>query len=391
MDFDAMDRRAFEVVPLSAYAEDFSGLREEDSPGAVKPSERFQFVPVSDLVEQLQPIDWLVKSFIERDATTCLWGAPGGGKSLVAIDIACSVASGTPWHGNRTQEGAVFVLAGEGHNGLSRRFQAWSMANAVSLDGVPLFVSRTAAALTDLQSAECVAVAVDELAEMKGVTPALIIVDTLARNFGPRDENSTADMNAFIAHIDVQLRRRWRCAVMIVHHSGKDGARGARGSTALRGAVDAEYELSRDEGGLVRLACRKMKDAEFPPPLAFTIESLQLALVDADGDPVSGPALRVAEYSESKSRPLSRDEQLGLDQLSDEWKAFQIWRDDWFFHASQVVASRGKNQGKQRSKDALRPTFQRVLKSLTEKGLIEVSRSMGGTSESVRLARPAEV
>lgn len=379
--------RAFEVVPLELYANEIACAPEAE--GRTQ-ANRFQFVQVGEMVAQLKPVDWLVRDFIEQNAVISFYGAAGGGKTQVATAIACSVATGTTWFGRSTKTGAVFLIAGEGHNGLARRLTACGLELSVSLDEAPLYISRTSAALTEPLAAASVAQAVEDLVDAYGDGPALIVIDTLARNFGAADENSTVDMNRFIAHIDA-FRLRWGCSVIIVHHSGKDGSRGARGSTVLRGAVDAEYEVSRDESGLVRLVCRKMKDAEMPEPMAFTIEGVKLPIVDEDGEPVFGPVLRLAEFVEPvrKSR-VNRDERIALGHLNDEWKAFPTWRDDWLFEAAQVPATRGKNQGKERSKEALRTAFKRVLESLLEKGLIQVSRSKDDSSENVRLARDVE-
>ncbi|MEQ6614199.1 AAA family ATPase [Pseudomonas aeruginosa] len=259
---------------------------------------RFAFLSVGSLVEHLKPIDWLVKGYVERDSMAVIYGEPGHGKSFVAIDMACCVATGTAWHGRPVKPGAVFYIAGEGHNGLARRFRAWSEARGVSLAGSPLYVSNRSAALTEALSAATVAATVRELAATTGEVPSLIVIDTLARNFGAADENSAADMGAFVTNLDNNLRHPWKATVAIVHHSGKDTSKGARGSTALRGAVDAEYEIKRDELGTIRMEAHKMKDAENPEPLAFKLEGVELPLLDEDGNRVFGAALQSMDYIE---------------------------------------------------------------------------------------------
>jgi len=157
-----------------------------------------------------------------------------------------------------------------------------------------LFVSEAPAELSSSISAANVAAAVQQLADASEEPPALIVIDTLARNFGG-DENSATDMGHFVRNADA-LRRRWKATVLIVHHSGKDGDRGARGSSALKGAADAEYEVSRStEDKLVRLIPRKMKDAEEPKPLAF--ELVTVPIHDDTGEQIEGAALTVADYN----------------------------------------------------------------------------------------------
>lgn len=253
----------------------------------------FTFTRISDIIgEGLKPIQWLVRNYVEADSLALMFGDPGCGKSFAAIDLACCIATGTPWHRNKTTPGAVFYIAGEGQNGLARRFAAWSQHNSVSLAAAPLYVSRRPAQLCSATAAAEVANAVQELEDASGQTPALIVIDTLARNFGGADENSAQDMGAFISNLDTFLRASWEATVLVVHHSGHADKSRARGSTALKGALDAEYSLTKDDTGVVRIEATKMKDAEQPPPLAFRLDTITLAgLEDEDGQPVTSAAL----------------------------------------------------------------------------------------------------
>lgn len=250
----------------------------------------FSFASAGDMVAHLKPIAWLVRGFVEADSLALVFGEPGHGKSFLALDWAACVATGTAWHGHSTRRGAVFVVAGEGHNGIARRLKAWELASNVSLKVAPLFVSHTAASLADRESAIEVLDAVEANARETGQAPALIVVDTLSRNLGPADENSSADMAAFIRTLDF-MRQRWQATVCVVHHSGKDSTRGARGSTVLKGAVDAEYRVAKDEAGVVCLEATKMKDADLPRLQAFKLQSVKLPLVDDEGGAVWGAAL----------------------------------------------------------------------------------------------------
>lgn len=264
----------------------------------------FGFASAGEMVADLKPIDWLVRGYVEANSLALVFGEPGHGKSFLALDWAASVATGTAWHGNPTKQGAVFLVAGEGHNGIARRLKAWELARGVPLKGAPLFVSHAAASLADWESAREVVAAVEAHARETGQTPALILVDTLSRNLGAADENSSADMAAFVRHLDA-MRQHWQATVCVVHHSGKDSAKGARGSTVLKGAVDAEYRVAKDEAGVVCLEATKMKDAELPALQAFTLEGVKLPLVDDEGGEVWGAALDLVRDYQPTARGKS--------------------------------------------------------------------------------------
>ena len=255
----------------------------------------FEFTRADNL--ELTEIKWVVDDYIEADSLAQVFGDPGGGKSFVAIDLACCVATGKPWHGHDVKQGSVFYIAGEGHNGLARRLKAWQIGNGTSLAGVPLYKSHRAAQLYDATEAAVVAESIKQLSAEANCIPSMIVIDTLARNHGG-DENSTQDMNAFIQHLDVYLRQPWKCCVMVVHHSGVADKDRSRGSTALKGALDAEYKCQLDSGTkTIAFESKKMKDAEMPLPKNFQITQVDLPINNKNGMPVKGAYLTAVDIS----------------------------------------------------------------------------------------------
>lgn len=262
--------------------------------GEVLPAqpERPLFTKVSDLLSDLKPVQWLVENYLETDALSMVFGPSGGGKSFTVVDMACCVATGTSWHGMPVKQGAVFYIAGEGHNGLARRFKAWTKARGVEItEETPIFKSNRAVMMLDTNAAQTLSSEVERLVAQSGHTPQLVIVDTLARNFGDGDENKQADANMFIEHLDEYIRRKWKCNVMVVHHSGHDMDR-ARGSSALKGAMDQEIWV-KGSMGIIELQVTKMKDAEIPSPRRFKIAQLGLGIEDDCGIEITGAYIEV--------------------------------------------------------------------------------------------------
>lgn len=254
-----------------------------------KTARKFKFIPVSEIINNLQPIQWLINGYIEQHTMTLIFGDPASGKSFIAIDKACCIATGTPYHGHDVSQGAVFYIAGEGHNGLGRRFKAWERHNGLSLENAPLYVAERPAQLFDAEHAKAVTDAVQELADINGKKPCLIVIDTLARNFGGGDENSTKDMNLFIQHID-ELKDRWQATALIVHHTGHGDKSRARGAIALKGALDHEYHIQKDAGGIISLQSTKTKDGPDPETLYFEIVTVPV-LHNGGTIPLEGAAL----------------------------------------------------------------------------------------------------
>jgi hypothetical protein len=330
-------------------------------PNAVE--QAFRFVPVDQL--KCRAPSFLVDSLIETDTLGMVFGDPGCGKSFFAVDLALSVATGTPFHGWGVKQGSVFFIAGEGHNGLARRFHAWSTERGVSLKGVPLFKSERAAQFLDAASAVAVAQAVDQMADQFG-QPSLIIVDTVARNFGPGDENSTSDMGAFIAAIDDLKARYPGCAVLLVHHSGHADKQRARGAMALKGALDCEFRIEKNESGL-HIHCTKMKDADTPPTLHFELKTVQL---DAS---TTSAVLHAIEAPERQTR-LTPSQRLGIETYKAAAEAGGVWTDGTFMG---VLVEEWRSQFYTKhtgdTPDAKRKAFLRVRNDLVKSGHIHVN------------------
>jgi hypothetical protein len=241
-------------------------------------------------VEAVIDTPYLIKGLLDRDTVSCVYGPSNSGKTFFVLDLAYHIAAGMPWRGQRVQEAGVLYVAGEGGNGIRNRMAALNRTHGV-LD-VPLAL-RTAALdlFQSKQDIEHLLKIAKEVGERMPI--GMIVVDTLARAMAGGDENDTADMNAFVANIGA-IREITQAHILIVHHSGKDAARGARGSNALLGAIDTEVAIAVDEDGSRKAVVIKQRDhasgAEYP----FELKPVELG-IDKDGDPVTTCVVDVAD------------------------------------------------------------------------------------------------
>lgn len=290
---------------------------------------RFELVRAGEL--EAKAPQWVLRGLIERDVLAEVFGDPGAGKSFWAIDLALCVATGTPHHGHAGEQGPVVYIAGEGHNGLKRRFMAWSKANGVDHDEAPLFLSSMPTAMTDSEAVAEVIEVINEKAAVAG-PPILVVLDTVARNFGPGDENSTADMGRFVQAADA-VRAQFRSTVLLIHHCGHADKTRSRGSMALKGAVDAEYRMDMDKSGTIRLESLKMKDAEKPAPKAFRLKKVELPLFDQDtGDTITSAVLVPTVYEPKKGKEVRGKHQTCALEILSELYADDVERvsiEDW--------------------------------------------------------------
>jgi hypothetical protein len=237
-----------------------AALSNLDQPTVERGKRAMRFLDLDDLAD-LQPPDWMVEGLVPVGSFGVVVGPPGSYKSFLALDWAICMAAGIPWQGKDVADGLVVYVAGEGHHGLAAR-----ILGALDHKGLQralvngrLKVVDRAVAMPTGEADELLAL-IDTLPE----PPKLIVLDTLARTFGPGDENSQRDMNAYVAACD-KLREVTGATVLVVHHTGKDIERGARGSTALTGAADVVIGVKRSGNRLTVINTApvgKQKDAE---------------------------------------------------------------------------------------------------------------------------------
>lgn len=274
---------------------------------------RATFTGLHELLNTPPADNWLVKSWIPTDSIIVIFGDSGTGKSFVAIDMLCHIAAGIPWLGGETRKGPVLYIAGEGQNGIIRRFKAWFERHGHQDAASNILLRTLPAALCD---ATATAALVEEIAAMP-IKPLAVAIDTLARNFGPGDENATRDMNQFVAGLDA-IRLATQAAILVPHHSGHAEKTRARGSSVLKAAIDTEFCIEKN-GDTVSMRCPKMKDSEAPPPVAWTLTRQALPWADETGAPLNSAVLVTTEAEQSgtffKNERLTAAQHIALDAL----------------------------------------------------------------------------
>lgn len=239
---------------------------------------RFQFEPVGAFASA-KALPWIVKGVLPQAGLGVIYGASGSGKSFAALDLCMAIARGVSWRGRKVRQGQVAYIAAEGAEGFKKRLSAYSQHHGVDLSQVPMVVLNAAPNLLEKQDAVDVARAVVAAGGAR-----VIVVDTLAQVTPGMNENAGEDMGRALAYCK-RIHEVTGALVILIHHSGKDATKGARGWSGLRAAADFEIEVVR-EGEARALRLTKSKDGEDGIEWGFMLEVVQVG-VDEDLDPVT--------------------------------------------------------------------------------------------------------
>jgi hypothetical protein len=224
----------------------------------------------SDITPELNRVA-LVEELLETGAMSVLYGDSNVGKSFVAFDLAFHIATGRDWDHKKVLQGAVIYVAAEGGKSAENRIAA--LKTAYNLGDFPLFLVPCAIDLlnNDADTRPLIKL-IQHAATTEGLPVRLVVIDTLSRAMAGGNENDSKDMGAFVRHIDV-IRSAIDAHIMIVHHSGKDKARGARGHSLLRAATDTEIEVAEK-----RITATKQRDMEFGKAIGFQLKVIELGM-----------------------------------------------------------------------------------------------------------------
>lgn len=256
-----------------------------------------------------------VQDVLTENGLSVIYGESNCGKTFFASDLAFHIAESQSWRGKRVEGGAVLYLSMEGARGLNNRIYAYKKHTGKDLKNLYVMPCTVDFVNPEGNIQEFVNVLQQLKSELGDIDLKMIIVDTLARAIGGGDENSGQDMGMIVKHADA-IRAYTSAHVSFVHHSGKDKAKGSRGHSSLRAAVDTEIEVSREEGddfSNVRFA--KQRDLEKKEDVQFTLERVTLGVNKYNEEVTSCIVKPIEAIQFKKPERLSAMESLVFDAL----------------------------------------------------------------------------
>jgi hypothetical protein len=273
------------------------------------PTDARKYIPCSDFAATPPNTSYCIKHILPANGAAMIFGDSNVGKSFLALDMAFHVALGLEWFGHKVRQKGVVYFAGEGINGLKGRARAWlDHHEQYAPDDMhfwPWPINLTDPAST----VDHARMMVEQLPRF----PSMIVIDTLAANFGAGDENKQEDMGRAIRSIQALSEK---ACVLIIHHTSKANQNAARGSNALQGHVDVAISLTRkDLNHPVTVYMDKVRDgSKRGTKLFFDIISAPTPWLDEDKEPIRSA---VIEQVEEPGESLSAVEEECLRRLVD--------------------------------------------------------------------------
>jgi len=211
---------------------------------------------LSDFNPEPPARDWIVEDWIPKGATVLFTGAGGAGKSLVGLQAAASIGFNTPWLGCGidTPVETLYVSCEDNLHELelrwqqARRLPEYAMIQWQELTRRVRFWAREGCdnriatmdkktnSLTKSHFYDVLEQGISEMSDGH----KLIFLDTAADTF-EGNENDNGQVSQFIKRIIAELKVKYDCTIVIIHHTTKNGEAAYRGASAwsfaCRGAM----------------------------------------------------------------------------------------------------------------------------------------------------------
>jgi hypothetical protein len=201
---------------------------------AISGEQALPVVRVAELASDEIAERWLVEQLWCANSVGVIGGAPKCAKTWLGLDMALSVATGTPCLGKYTvpEPGPVLVyLAEDALPAVRERIDGMARHRGLDLDRVEIHVI-TAPVLRLDQDRDRTRL----WETVRRLRPRLLVLDPLVRLHGI-DENHAGDVAELLAYFR-SLQRQLGLSVLLVHHTRKNAADGVAAGLVLRGSGD---------------------------------------------------------------------------------------------------------------------------------------------------------
>jgi hypothetical protein len=364
-----------------SVADDFEDMgadekRAEPRPANAAPAKRarFSLVAPEEFLRRAPP-NWIIREVLPRAGLAVIYGDSGSGKTFFTLDLVAAVARGGEWRGKAVAKGRGIYIVAEGAGGFRNRLEAYCAQHDVDPASLDIRFITDAPNLLDKADIRELLISILGYGRVD-----FIVIDTYARAMAGANENDAKDVGQAVAHCDA-IHRKTGALVVLVHHSGKDVNKGARGSGALRAAADVEISVTKTREYRAA-SITKMKDGGDAAEFQFRLSEVALGQ-DQDGFPRTSC---VVEHRDNQPRraapgraltPMQQMVLATLDTANDFGDAGMHLADLQRLVADQIPRQEGKETDNRR-RDAMR-AIDSLLKiaclDQDDKGYIRVSEA----------------
>jgi len=229
----------------------------------------FQPVNWAEL-SRLSTVESVIPHLLNKGESGSLVAPAGAGKSLLALDIAVSLARGESVLGAPARDpmSVIYIDMENPREELAGRVHSLGLQLPNLADAPLWYLSFPDLQPLDTREGGRMLAAAAQLRE-----PGLIVLDTISRLVEGKEDSADTWRNLY-NHTVIPLRRQGR-TVLRLDHQGHDNAKGARGSSAKRDDVDVAW-IMKAKGNNIELKLDKGRGLGHPEKVELRRETSPL-------------------------------------------------------------------------------------------------------------------
>lgn len=216
-------------------------LAEAASSMDVAASDELPVTWMDQIKDDGKPLEWLWDGYILRGEATLIHGAAKAGKTTLLAHILRAAENGGAVGGLEVKKSRILVVSEESIQTWAKRKLAIELGSNVAVlprEDVPWAGRPTWAAWERF--------AIQAAAAVHSMRLDMIVIDTLTKHFPGDSENDNTQMQRCLD----ELRRinTAGAALLVMHHLGKDHARGGRGASSMDGWAEVVISFRKKDG-----------------------------------------------------------------------------------------------------------------------------------------------
>ncbi len=253
---------------------------------AISEEQVLPVVRMAELADDKIAERWLVEQLWCANSVGVIGGAPKCAKTWLGLDMALSVATGTPCLGKYAvpEAGPVLIyLAEDALVVVRERIEGMVRHRGLDLDEVEVHVITAPVLRLDQERDR------DRLWETtRRLRPRLLVLDPLVRLHGI-DENRAGDVAELLAYFR-SVQRELGLSVLLVHHTRKNAGdaviagQGLRGSSDIHAFGDSNLYLQRTKDQLILSSEHRSARASAPVCLELVAADERVAHLEVVAD-----------------------------------------------------------------------------------------------------------
>lgn len=228
--------------------------------------------------------EYIVKDWLIAHGVTALLAKRGTGKSTLALDLACHLATDRDWWDLPTmREWCIIYVCGEDDEGMILNVRAWAQYHGEMPSSDRFLVAKGIIKMTNQTE---LAERLREMKEWARDRRCVIILDTWARATSGYSSNTQEEMDTAYENAE-KVAKALKGPMIACFHPPKDGRMTIRGSAVQEDASSGIWNLEKVTEGML-LTIGRAKGRGEGNYRKFRIEQVTLPGVDFYGEPLQG-------------------------------------------------------------------------------------------------------